>query len=532
MGLIYSSSDSDQLMQALQSNLQAGKEATQQLKAGSQTVISAVNGKTLSGAAYTAGKGLFSELVLPTIGKVTTAMGEIEADLQAYRSADAQVASEGLLDEDKLMQRLATKKAMKASVDASASFVRSLSRSNPVASLLDTLLNAQAMLNRMSNDLDNDIREIEKKLEKLHNFSSRTNGLFSNSLNEMKLAMQGVLVLNNTVVNSDGTYTLPTGVDKSWFTSTKGKSQKEIQQQLVLSKGMTGLHLPKEAQKYYEEIMRKALENVPLENWETALKELNQLLIFDDEGNILRVLPVNMGAGNGVIILKNGVNNPELTAIANRELTKQQRELLNQSLLQLATGVTTALTGLGITGLDLAGTYFSGGTLALTGITQAGVVAGTATTGVGLAIVSDAVSKMGVANSNVSYSFANNYNQQLKNGHLAGQNHPTTDVPFDSDGFPIFESEYKMKLDPADFLKTRKTHFSRASKDLYNQAMNDSNLASKFTAEELAIFKKGGVPENYTWHHHQDTGVMELVDSLIHGKTGHTGGFSIWGRGN
>lgn len=65
------------------------------------------------------------------------------------------------------------------------------------------------------------LRNCKKKLEKLHNFSSETTGLFSDSLDDMKIAMQGVLVLNGTVVNSDGSYTLPNGTDRSWFTGPK-----------------------------------------------------------------------------------------------------------------------------------------------------------------------------------------------------------------------------------------------------------------------------------------------------------------------
>ncbi|MBO0468129.1 hypothetical protein JZO73_11385 [Enterococcus plantarum] len=61
-------------------------------------------------------------------------------------------------------------------------------------------------------------------MEKLHTFSSQTNGLFSNSLNDMKVAMQNCLILENTVVNSDGSYSLPEGVDKSWFNQLKKAS--------------------------------------------------------------------------------------------------------------------------------------------------------------------------------------------------------------------------------------------------------------------------------------------------------------------
>lgn len=57
-------------------------------------------------------------------------------------------------------------------------------------------------------------------------------------------------------------------------------------------------------------------------------------------------------------------------------------------------------------------------------------------------------------------------------------------------------------------------------------------LNSKFTAQEIEIFKEGGVPKRFTWHHNQELGLMQLVDRNIHRKTGHDGGFSICGPGN
>lgn len=66
--------------------------------------------------------------------------------------------------------------------------------------------------------------------KELTEFSSQTNGLFNNSLNELKIAMQGVLMLNGTVVNSDGSYSLPKGTDKSWFTKMHANSNKILGQ--------------------------------------------------------------------------------------------------------------------------------------------------------------------------------------------------------------------------------------------------------------------------------------------------------------
>lgn len=67
MGLVYSSAESSDLIQALTSNLASGEETVNQLKTGSQNVVAAVDGRTLTGAAYTAGKGLFSDVIIPTI---------------------------------------------------------------------------------------------------------------------------------------------------------------------------------------------------------------------------------------------------------------------------------------------------------------------------------------------------------------------------------------------------------------------------------------------------------------------------------
>lgn len=221
MGLVYSSDESAELIQALTSNLKSGKEAVNQLKAGSQKIVAAVDGHTLVGAAYTAGKGLFSELIIPTITRATTAFDTIEEELQNYQSADQAISSEGYLNEENLNQQIATKKAMKASVDFSSSIARTASQNNLAAALLDALLDFQRDLNRMSDSIQDDIEELQKKLEKLHTFSSQTNGLFSNSFDDLRIAMQGVLVLDSTIVSSDGLYILPAGADKSWFNSLK-----------------------------------------------------------------------------------------------------------------------------------------------------------------------------------------------------------------------------------------------------------------------------------------------------------------------
>lgn len=99
--------------------------------------------------------------------------------------------------------------------------------------------------------------------------------------------------------------------------------------------------------------------------------------------------------------------------------------------------------------------------------------------------------------------------QGLRNGHLAGKVHPKTGVPFDEAGFPNF------------------------SKNLYKDGANDvmikptGNRGKDFIAANKAAGYKS-TPEGYTWHHHQTTGRMQLVNYEVHRKTGHTGGFALW----
>ena len=64
---------------------------------------------------------------------------------------------------------------------------------------------------------------------------------------------------------------------------------------------------------------------------------------------------------------------------------------------------------------------------------------------------------------------------------------------------------------------------------LYKNILSSSRLRAKFTRKEIKEFSQGVTPSKYTWHHHQDSGVLHLVDYDVHAKTSHIGGYSIWG---
>ncbi|WP_142966089.1 DNA/RNA non-specific endonuclease [Enterococcus faecalis] len=414
----YVRADSQALVSSMKTTIQQARELTSKLNQGSQHLVQSVDGKQLSGAAYTAGKGLFEQVIIPTIKRADQAIQSLEQDLARYRHAEMAVERWSLIDSELQQELIRSLQRQLRTIDYQIDMARQL-ESSLIGELAKPLLHAIHMdtqrLHNAKVALLDKLREAEQKLNGLKQFDHQTALLFENSLQQLKIVTQSIQVLNGTKVDSaTGKYTLPVGFDHSWFTSVKKQSVTDEKKQIALTKGMAQLNLPVEAQKYYQEIMQEALKNVPVKQWDKVIQELNQLLLFDEKGNILRVLPANFGAGNGVIILKNGKNDKELTEQANKELDKKQWEALNDSLLQLATGVVTALTGLGITGLDFAGTYFSGGTLAAVGVSQAGMVAGATTMGAGAVAVTDAIRKMGVATSSVNYSFARNYGQQHK----------------------------------------------------------------------------------------------------------------------
>lgn len=246
MGIIYSKSESKKFIEDIQKNLKSGLEVITDLKQGSHNVVQAVDGKTLSGAAYTAGKNLFSELIIPTVSRCHQSLQEVETDLSTYISANnaIQEASQETLDEGKLEAKIRESEMYRNTVSATASALSNqafdlLAMTNPVTaviSLANHLFDVQGKLNRYVDSLDQDIEKLKKDLRLLQNFQSQVQGLFNNSLNNFKIAMQSVLVLNNTKVNIDGTYTLPAGVDRSWFTDIKSEtSSKEIGLQSILS---------------------------------------------------------------------------------------------------------------------------------------------------------------------------------------------------------------------------------------------------------------------------------------------------------
>ena len=94
----------------------------------------------------------------------------------------------------------------------------------------------------------------------------------------------------------------------------------------------------------------------------------------------------------------------------------------------------------------------------------------------------------------------------VRNAHLGGKTHPKTGVPFNAEGYPDFSG------------------FRHPDVPDVRIELSGSRSIDFLRANAAAGLKE--TPSGYTWHHHQEQGLLQLVDRRVHAATGHTGGFS------
>jgi predicted ribonuclease toxin of YeeF-YezG toxin-antitoxin module len=114
---------------------------------------------------------------------------------------------------------------------------------------------------------------------------------------------------------------------------------------------------------------------------------------------------------------------------------------------------------------------------------------------------------------------------------LSVKNGKEYNVTYDKGGFPIFSSKFEALLPEKYYLETDAVQFEYLSKLIYKEILKDTSLERTFTKKEIEVLKTGRVPTTLTWHHHQETGKMQMVDYFEHQVASHTGGRAIWGGG-
>jgi hypothetical protein len=133
------------------------------------------------------------------------------------------------------------------------------------------------------------------------------------------------------------------------------------------------------------------------------------------------------------------------------------------------------------------------------------------------------------------------------NASLAKDVHKKTGIIFDNRGFPIFDKhtvfDTKISIDIVQKYDTSKmnlpikkakniasdNHMRAATRDLREKIKQGVVDKNKFTSEQLDKIIKGKASiSELTWHHHQDTGRMQLVPRNLHDQVGHVGGMNLW----
>ncbi|MBK0084431.1 hypothetical protein IAE51_11055 [Lactococcus sp. S64] len=213
MGLIYHPTESQGLVSALNTNIATAQEMIDKLNQASQHLIEALSGNELSGAAYTAGKGLFSELILPTISKASEALQKVKSDAKQYEGFASSAGSE-ILDEDKLNEQLETLRTQQSALTSQINFYNQQAALHPENSELNTSYgDFSTQLSSYMGTNAHDIQKVQEKLQKLHEFNSHVSSLFNQSKENWQSVLTLLGVLNQSSINSKtGQTSLPGGL--------------------------------------------------------------------------------------------------------------------------------------------------------------------------------------------------------------------------------------------------------------------------------------------------------------------------------
>ncbi|CAO1295849.1 unnamed protein product [Diamesa hyperborea] len=100
-------------------------------------------------------------------------------------------------------------------------------------------------------------------------------------------------------------------------------------------------------------------------------------------------------------------------------------------------------------------------------------------------------------------------------------------IVFDKKGYPIFDDHTKVEI-RLPIQEYRKLGYvdqmKMATIDLGEKIKSGEIPKNQFNFEQLKQIENGEKKiKGYTWHHHQDTGRMQLVPDDIHKKVGHVG---------
>ena len=432
MGVKYSAADSAQLIQAMTSNLQVANQVTDRLSSGCDHLIASLDSGELQGAAYTAGKGLFTEVIIPAIKKLQEAIDDIQGELSSYKSADTEVAKYGELDLELLKEQLKIKQEMLEKTQAQLAEYQSLSRriSDGFAGKLADNFSKTIALTEVENQLNIGIREIEEKIDKLEWFVAQVSQYFTDSLQVLNLAIQGATQLSQVLVDSEGNYSTD-GIDMSWSAKMKAQeihtvSKKKYLEpkERLIQEASRNMMLSEEGDAYYRSQLKEKLKGKPRSEWDKIVDDYNHTLKIDNEGNIIDIFDFSDYESSFYIVNKNGRYDEKYTNQINEALHKLEAENAEANLEAVAQGIVEVLAGIGVyfggTLAGAGGLFFgleSAGTSAIAGIAVADLsyVLGGSLVLDGVRNIGTAIVQTNIANGEININTASNYDSWQAN---------------------------------------------------------------------------------------------------------------------
>ena len=428
MGVKYSAQESQELIQAMTNNLQVANEVTDRLSSGCDHLISSLDSGELTGAAYTAGKGLFTEIIIPSIKKLQAAIDDIQLELTSYKNADAQVSGYGDLDLDQLKELKKLREEQLAIVEAQIQ-----ARENWLNQIKDLFtlnwgkaFSEKTILYNTKSQIESGIQDLDDKIEKLEFFVSQVSQYFSDSLEVLGLAIQGATQLSKVIVDSDGNY-YADGVDMSWVQKMKdvkivshAKRDFQDSETRAINKASRDMMLSDDGDAYYRAELKKRLKGHDKSEWDKIIDDYNHTLKIDETGNIIEISPLEQG----YVVSKNGKYDADYTHLVNKKFDELKAQNFEANSVEFWSGVAQIFSGLGV--------YFASGALEvlsiMAGPPTAGtsIVAGTAVSVSGVqygnvliasgAVTSlSAITKTALQNGEIQVNYSSNYDSWKAN---------------------------------------------------------------------------------------------------------------------
>lgn len=294
MGIRYSAIESNLLIEVLNDNIKIANEITNRLSRGSNHLLEALESGKLKGAAYNAGKTLFSEIIVPSIKKIQLAVYDIQRELESYKNADGIVSKfENLdLDELKIQEEVRRRQLfeIKKQIRKNQEF---LTQIKVLFNLnLGDYIELSKSLSEVEYQLEFDITQIEEKITKLEWFVRQVSKYFNDSLQILNLAMEGAKQLNKLFADSNGNYNLES-IDMSWFEKLNAQqiiteelekntpvTKQEIEAKLITTDFINSYGFDIEMANILYQLQQSIIKISKKKNWskEQMLYEFNRLV--------------------------------------------------------------------------------------------------------------------------------------------------------------------------------------------------------------------------------------------------------------